>query len=41
MGATGQHTVPTTERLTRLRELMRAKDIAVGAVVVPSEDQRA
>ena len=40
MGAAGQHTVPTTERLTRLRELMRAKDIAVGAVVVPSEDQR-
>ncbi len=35
MGAAGQHTVPTTERLTRLRELMRAKDIAVGAVVVP------
>ncbi|KJA26862.1 hypothetical protein HYPSUDRAFT_36019 [Hypholoma sublateritium FD-334 SS-4] len=39
MGAAGQHTVPTTERLTRLRELMRAKDIAVSAVVVPSEDQ--
>ncbi|KAF9486246.1 Creatinase/aminopeptidase [Pholiota conissans] len=39
MGAAGQHTVHTTERLTRLRELMRSKDIGVQAVVVPSEDQ--
>ena len=38
MGAVGQHTVNTTERLARLRELMKQKD--VGAFVVPSEDQR-
>lgn len=38
MGAVGQHTVHTTERLAHLRELMKQKD--VGAFVVPSEDQR-
>jgi len=38
MGALGQHTVNTTERLAHLRELMKQKD--VGAFVVPSEDQR-
>ena len=38
MGALGQHTVHTTKRLARLRELMKQKD--VGAFVVPSEDQR-
>ncbi|KIM42178.1 hypothetical protein M413DRAFT_26983 [Hebeloma cylindrosporum] len=37
MGAAGQHTVHTTERLARLRELMQQK--GVGAFVVPSEDQ--
>ncbi|KAF8176456.1 Creatinase/Prolidase N-terminal domain-containing protein [Pholiota molesta] len=39
MGAAGQQTVHTTERLARLRELMRSKDVGVQAVVVPSEDE--
>uniref|UniRef100_A0A8H7XM06 Xaa-Pro aminopeptidase P n=1 Tax=Psilocybe cubensis TaxID=181762 RepID=A0A8H7XM06_PSICU len=39
MGAAGQHTVNTTERLTKLRELMQKQDIDVQAVVIPSEDQ--
>jgi hypothetical protein len=41
MGAAGQQTVHTTERLARLRELMKSKDVGVQAVVVPSEDERA
>jgi hypothetical protein len=40
MGAAGRHTVHTTERLAALRELMAHKEYAVGAFVVPSEDQR-
>jgi len=40
MGAIGRHTVNTTERLAALRELMARNDHAVGAFVVPSEDQR-
>ena len=40
MGAAGQHTVHTTERLLRLREQMK-KEGNVQAFVVPSEDQRA
>ncbi|KDR68377.1 hypothetical protein GALMADRAFT_257027 [Galerina marginata CBS 339.88] len=39
MGAAGQHTVNTTERLARLRELMQSKGFEVQAFVVPSEDQ--
>ncbi|KAF8176462.1 hypothetical protein BJ912DRAFT_857446 [Pholiota molesta] len=39
MGAAGQQTVHTTERLARLRELMKSKDVGVQAVVVPSEDE--
>ncbi|KAF8970449.1 Creatinase/aminopeptidase [Flammula alnicola] len=39
MGAAGQHTVNTTGRLTRLRELMKSKDVGIQAFVVPSEDQ--
>jgi hypothetical protein len=38
MGADGVHTVNTTERLAKLRELM--KQHSVQAFVVPSEDQR-
>jgi hypothetical protein len=38
MGAIGQHTVHTTERLANLRELMKQKGL--GAFVVLSEDQR-
>jgi hypothetical protein len=38
MGAIGQHMVHTTERLAKLRELM--KDNGLGSFVVPSEDQR-
>lgn len=38
MGAIGQHTVHTTERLAKLRELMTQHGVA--AFVVPSEDQR-
>lgn len=38
MGAIGQHTVHTTERLAKLRELMGQHGVA--AFVVPSEDQR-
>ncbi|PPQ70507.1 hypothetical protein CVT24_013277 [Panaeolus cyanescens] len=37
MGAKGQSTVNTTERLAKLRELMKQHE--VDAVVVPSEDQ--
>jgi hypothetical protein len=40
MGAAGRHTVHTTKRLAVLRELMAQKEHAVGAFVVPSEDQR-
>jgi len=40
MGAAGQHTVHTSERLARLRDLMQKEEIGVKAVVVPSEDQR-
>ena len=40
MGAIGRHTVNTTDRLAALRELMSRDDHAVGAYVVPSEDQR-
>jgi len=39
MGAIGRHTVNTTERLAALRELMSRDEHAVGALVVPSEDQ--
>ncbi|KAF8156834.1 Creatinase/aminopeptidase [Crassisporium funariophilum] len=39
MGAAGQHTVHTTDRLAKLRELMKKKDVDVQAFVVPSEDQ--
>ena len=38
MGADGVHTVNTTVRLAKLRELM--KQHSVQAFVVPSEDQR-
>lgn len=40
MGALGRHTVNTTERLTALRKLMAQNEPALGAFVVPSEDQR-
>ena len=40
MGAMGQHKVHTTDRLQRLRDLMRKEDVNVQAFVVPSEDQR-
>jgi Xaa-Pro aminopeptidase len=40
MGAMGQHKVHTTDRLKRLRDLMRKEDVNVQAFVVPSEDQR-
>ncbi|KAG6334211.1 hypothetical protein ID866_4882 [Astraeus odoratus] len=39
MGAIGMHTVDTTERLARLRELMRKPEFNVKVVVVPSEDE--
>ncbi|KAH0834715.1 peptidase M24, structural domain-containing protein [Lanmaoa asiatica] len=39
MGAIGTERVDTSERLGRLRALMRQQDINVGAVVVPSEDE--
>jgi len=39
MGAAGQHTVNTTERLSKLRELMKKKEADVQAFVIPSEDQ--
>jgi Xaa-Pro aminopeptidase len=39
MGAVGTHRVDTTERLAKLRELMKKEGVDV--VVVPSEDQRA
>lgn len=39
MGALGRHTVNTTERLTALRKLMAQNEPALGAFVVPSEDQ--
>ena len=38
MDAKGQHRVQTTERLAKLRELMKQKGLE--AFVVPSEDQR-
>lgn len=38
MGAVGKHRVDTTERLAKLRELMKQEGVDV--VVVPSEDQR-
>lgn len=38
MGAVGQHKVQTTERLAKLRGLMKEKGL--DAFVVPSEDQR-
>ena len=38
MGAIGQHKVDTSERLAKLRELMKKR--GVDAFVVPSEDQR-
>jgi Xaa-Pro aminopeptidase len=34
------HTVNTTERLAKLRELMKKEEYNVEAFVVPSEDQR-
>ncbi|KZV99641.1 putative aminopeptidase P, cytoplasmic [Exidia glandulosa HHB12029] len=40
-GATTSQAVNTSARLTKLRELMRAPEHNVGAVVVPSEDQHA
>lgn len=41
MGAKGTQRVDTSERLTRLRALMQQDGLNVGAVVVPSEDERA
>ncbi len=38
MGALGQHKVDTSERLAKLRELMKKR--GVDTFVVPSEDQR-
>ncbi|THV07177.1 Creatinase/aminopeptidase [Dendrothele bispora CBS 962.96] len=35
----GTHTVPTSERLAKLRELMKKKENDVNVYVVPSEDQ--
>ena len=40
MGAIGTAKVDTTERLSRLRALMQQQNTNVGAVVVPSEDER-
>jgi Xaa-Pro aminopeptidase len=40
MGAIGTGRVNTSERLARLRALMQQQDVNVGAVVVPSEDER-
>lgn len=37
---TGTQTINTSERLAKLRELMRQKENDVNAYVVPSEDQR-
>ncbi|KAF8804633.1 Creatinase/aminopeptidase [Phlegmacium glaucopus] len=39
MGAIGQHKVHTTDRLARLRALLKKEDVNVQAFVVPSEDQ--
>ena len=39
MGAVGTQRVDTTERLAKLRELLKKE--GVDALVVPSEDQRA
>lgn len=41
MGAIGTATVDTSERLARLRALMQQQNVNVGAVVIPSEDERA
>jgi Xaa-Pro aminopeptidase len=40
MGATATGTVNTTERLAKLRELLKKPENNVKAFVVPSEDQR-
>jgi hypothetical protein len=40
MSATATGTVDTTERLAKLRELLRKPENNVKAFVVPSEDQR-
>lgn len=40
MAATEGHRVHTTERLARLRALMKKDEVNVQAFVVPSEDQR-
>jgi Xaa-Pro aminopeptidase len=40
MGATATGTVDTTERLAKLRELLKKPENNVKAFVVPSEDQR-
>ena len=40
MGAIATGRVDTSERLARLRALMQQQNINVGAVVVPSEDER-
>ena len=38
--AANAHTVDTSQRLSKLRELMKLKYNSVNAVVIPSEDQR-
>jgi Xaa-Pro aminopeptidase len=40
MGPTATATVDTTERLAKLRELLKTSENNVKAFVVPSEDQR-
>jgi Xaa-Pro aminopeptidase len=40
MGVIGTRTVDTTERLAKLRELLKKPENNVKAFFVPSEDQR-
>jgi Xaa-Pro aminopeptidase len=40
MGASGTRTVDTTERLAKLRELLKKPENNVKVFIVPSEDQR-